>query len=227
MIEALLKRKEILLGVLAVVMVAVLWHTFGDMILGSASANSLTPGRGQRPDLAGLRLAEIDWSSLDAQRPAYDPNGRNIFQFGVIPPLAPPPLSEAEKAAIAKAQKEAAEARAKAEAEMLEAQKRAAEQTQQQQQQQQQQQHYVAAHPPPPPPPQPPPIPYKFIGYIGPADNKVAILHDGTDVLFVRRGETLPKGIKVLDVGYESIKFGFTDPQFKNQSQTLPMSSTN
>lgn len=226
MIEALLKRKDILLGVLAVVMVAVMWHTFGDLILGSAAADSLTPGRGQRPDISNLRLADIDWSTLDAQRPSYDPNGRNIFQYGVIPPPPPVPLTDAEKAAIAKAQKEAAEARAKAEAEMQEAQRKAAEEQQKQIQQQVAQQAELAAHPLPPPPPQPPPIPYKFIGYIGPADNKVAILHDGTDVLFVRRGETLPKGIKVLEVGYESIKFGFTDPQFKNQSQTLPMSST-
>ena len=62
-----------------------------------------------------------------------------------------------------------------------------------------------AQHPPPPPPPkpQPPQIPYKFIGYIGPADNKVAVLHDGTDILMVRRGEELPHGIKVLEIGYE------------------------
>ena len=26
--------------------------------------------------------------------------------------------------------------------------------------------------------------------------------------------------------GYESIKFGFTDPQFRDQSRTLPMSSS-
>ena len=224
MIESLLKRKELLLGVLVVVMAAVMWHTFGDVIMGGASSDALAPGRGQRPDLAGLRLADIDWTALDAPRPSYDPNGRNIFQFGVIPPPPLPPMTEAEKAAIAKAQKEAAEARAKAEEEMRKAQEAAAQQAQQQVAEQARIQ--ASLPPPPPPKPQPPPIPYKFIGYIGPADNKVAILHDGTDVLFVRRGETLPKGIKVLEVGYESIKFGFTDPQFKDQSQTLPMSSS-
>jgi hypothetical protein len=224
MIEALLKKKELLLGVLVVVMAAVMWHAFGDFFMGGSSADALAPGRGQRPDLAGLRLADIDWAALDAPRPSYDANGRNIFQFGVIPPPPPPPLTEAEKAAIAKAQKEAAEARAKAEAEMLAAQQAAAAQAQKAAVEQAEIQKNMP--PPPPPKPQPPPIPYKFIGYIGPADNKVAILHDGTDVLFVRRGETLPKGIKVLEVGYESIKFGFTDPQFKDQSQTLPMSSS-
>jgi len=79
---------------------------------------------------------------------------------------------------------------------------------------------------PPPPPPEPPGIPYKFIGYIGPVNAKVAVLYDGTDTIFVKSGERLPKGIKVLEIGYESIKFGFTDPQFKDQSRTLPMSSS-
>ena len=55
---------------------------------------------------------------------------------------------------------------------------------------------------------------------------KVAVLYDGTDTIFVKSGERLPKGIKVLEIGYESIKFGFTDPQFKDQSRTLPMSSS-
>jgi sRNA-binding protein len=80
--------------------------------------------------------------------------------------------------------------------------------------------------PPPPPKPQPPPVNYKFIGYIGPASSKIAVLHDGTDMVFVKQGDVLPKGIRVLEIGYESIKFGFSDPQFKDESRTLPMSSS-
>ena len=52
------------------------------------------------------------------------------------------------------------------------------------------------------------------------------MLYDGADQIFVRQGEELPKGIKVLEIGYESIKFGFTDPQFRDESRTLPMSSS-
>ena len=77
-----------------------------------------------------------------------------------------------------------------------------------------------------PPKPQPPPIPYRFIGYLGPPEGKIAVLHDGTDFLFVRQGEEIGQGIKVLEIGYESVKFGFTDPQFKGESRTIPMSSS-
>jgi hypothetical protein len=221
----LAKRKELILGVLIVLLGAAMWHTwFGGegspMRLGGPSL----PPRGARPELATLKLFPIDWASLSTPRPSYDPNGRNIFQFGVIPPPPPPVLSKAEQEAIKKAQDAAIAERLKQEqlmrdqqaalaAQQLKAAEKAAE--------------IVKNTPPPPPPkPQPPSIPYKFIGYIGPADNKVAVLHDGTDILMVRRGEELPHGIKVLEIGYESIKFGFTDPQFKDESRTLPMSSS-
>jgi hypothetical protein len=222
----LAKRKELMLGMLVVLLGAAVWHTFfggegSPMRLGGPSL----PPRASRPDTGALKLFPIDWASLSTPRPSYDPNGRNIFQFGVIPPPPPPVLSKAEQEAIKKAQDAAAAERAKQEelvrqqqAVLAAQQQKAAEQAAQ-----------LARNPPPPPPPpkpQPPQIPYKFIGYIGPADNKVAVLHDGTDILMVRRGEELPHGIKVLEIGYESIKFGFTDPQFKDESRTLPMSSS-
>jgi len=80
--------------------------------------------------------------------------------------------------------------------------------------------------PPPPPKPIPPPITYKFIGYVGPSENKIAILHDGTDILFVRQGEKVGGQFKILEIGYESIKFGYLDPKFKGETTTLPMSSS-
>jgi len=221
----LAKRKELMLGMLIVLLGAAMWHTFfggegSPMRLGGPSM----PPRGSRPDLAGLKLFPIDWASLSTPRPTYDPNGRNIFQFGVIPPPPPPVLSKAEQEAIKKAQEAAAAERAKQEE--LVRQQQAALAAQQQQAAEKAAEVARNTPPPPPPKPQPPPIPYKFIGYIGPADNKVAVLHDGTDILMVRRGEELPHGIKVLEIGYESIKFGFTDPQFKDESRTLPMSSS-
>jgi hypothetical protein len=210
--------------VLVVLLAAVAWKTFvGEGMLVPGMRAAPEPGRA-RVDLAALKIFPVDWASLDAPRPAYDPNGRNIFQFGVVPPPLPPPLTEAEKKAIAKAQAEAERVRKEQEEAnriaMEEANKRAQEETARQAE--------IARNTPkpPPPPPEPPPIPYKFIGYIGPVNAKVAVLYDGTDTLFVRSGENLPKGIKVLEIGYESIKFGFTDPQFKDQSRTLPMSSS-
>jgi hypothetical protein len=221
----LAKRKELMLGLLIVFLGAAVWHTFftgedSPMRLGGPSL----PPRASRPETGNLKLFSIDWASLSTPRPSYDPNGRNIFQFGVIPPPPPPVLTKQEQEAIKKAQEAAAAERVKQEELVRQQQAALAEQ----QRQAAEKAAEVAKNTPPPPPPkpQPPPIPYKFIGYIGPADNKVAVLHDGTDILMVRRGEELPHGIKVLEIGYESIKFGFTDPQFKDESRTLPMSSS-
>lgn len=223
MTAVLAKRREAMLGLLVVLLTAVLWKNLGGAGVGRGGDAGL-PGRGNRPDISGMKLYPIDWGSLDAKRAAYDPNGRNIFQFGTLPPPPPPVLTPAEQEAIRKAQQAAAEERARQEALVREQQ---AEAMKVQQQQAEQARVAQANLPPPPPPkPQPPPIPYKFIGYIGPVNAKVAVLFDGADTLFVRQGEELPKGIKVLEIGYESIKFGFTDPQFKDESRTLPMSSS-
>lgn len=222
--EGLMKRKELVLGVLVVGLALVLWKTFfGEGMLVTGIGGLPDPPRA-RVDLASMKIFPVDWASLDAPRPAYDPNGRNIFQYGVIKPPEPPPLTAAEKAAIAKAQAEAERVRKEQE----EANRIAMEKAAKEQQEALAKQAEIAKNmpPPKPPPPEPPPIPYKFIGYIGPQNAKVAVLYDGTDTLFIRAGETLPKGIKVLEIGYESIKFGFTDPQFKNESRTLPMSSS-
>lgn len=222
--ESLMKRKELVLGTLVVLLAVVVWKTVsgeGMLVPGIGAA----PGGGRaKVDTGILKLYQVDWASLDAPRPAYDPNGRNIFQYGVIPPPQPPPLTAAEKAAIAKAQEDARKAaEAQAEANRVAMEKAAADAAAAAERE-----RVLAANrpPPPPPKPEPPSIPYKFIGYIGPVTAKVAVLYDGTDTIFVKQGEKLPKGIKVLEIGYESIKFGFTEPQFKDQSRTLPMSSS-
>jgi hypothetical protein len=142
-----------------------------------------------------------------------------------VPPPPPPVLSPAEQAAIRKAQEDAARERERQQELLRQQQDEAARRNQEQAAAA----RVAQANPPPPPPPpkpQPPPISYKFIGYFGPMNAKVAVLYDGAETLFVRQGEDLPKGVKVLEIGYESIKFGFTDPQFKDESRTLPMSSS-
>jgi len=224
MIGALAKRREVMLGLLLVLLAAALWKSLGGLTGGGSGGDPGMSGHGRRPDVGGLKLYAIDWVSLDASRPAYDPNGRNIFQFGVLPPPPPPVLSKAEQEAIRIAQQKAAEERERQQ-ELLRQQQEEAARVQREQAEA----NRVAQAnlpPPPPPKPQPPPITYKFIGYFGPMNAKVAVLYDGAETLFVRQGEELPKGVKVLDIGYESIKFGFTDPQFKDDSRTLPMSSS-
>lgn len=225
MSDFLRKRREVVLGLLLVLLVVAVWKNVGGAAVGGGGVDGGGSGRGPRPDLTDKRLYPIDWASLQAGRPTYDPNGRNIFQYGQIPPPPPPVLTAAEKAAIKLAQDNAQKERER-QMELMRQQAAEAANARIAEEARQKDLQLNPPPPPPPPKPQPPPITYKFIGYFGPAKNKVAVLYDGADQIFVRQGEELPKGIKVLEIGYESIKFGFTDPQFRDESRTLPMSSS-
>jgi hypothetical protein len=213
------KTKEILLGALLCAIGVVVWINLGSIQQTERSA-ARRGGAAGRIDPASIKVFPVDWAALTAPRPSYDPNGRNIFQFGALPAPTPVPLTPEEQAAIRKAQEAAQQAAAQ-----QAAQQQAAQQVAQVAAQKAAEE--LANQPPPPPPrPVPPPINYKFIGYIGPPEHKIAVLHDGTDLVFVRKGEVIAGSFKILDIGYESIKIGYTDPQFKGESQTLPMSSS-
>lgn len=211
------RRREMTLGGVLVVLAILLWIQMDRAPAGRSTGLS-APG-GRPADLSGLKIFNVPWAALDADRPGYDPSGRNIFQFGVIPPPPPPKLTPQEQAAIAEAQRRAEEERQR----QIELQRQ--QEAQRQQETQRQLEIQASLPPPPPPKPQPPPIAYKFIGYIGPPEAKIAVLHDGTDMVFARQGEVIGKGFRILEIGYESIKFGYTDAQFKGETTTLPMSS--
>jgi len=215
------KKKEIILGALLVAIAFALWRNLGGGEDAVRTAGPARPGGTvARVKIDDIKLPNVNWAALSAPRPVYDPNGRNIFTWGVIPVPTPPPLTPQEKAALEKAQRDAEAARKAAE-------EAAAKAAQDQAQKDKEQATILANQPPPPPPkPQPPAINYKFIGYFGPSENKIAILNDGTDLIFVRQGEKLGGQFKILEIGYESVKFGYTDPKFKGETTTLPMSSS-
>jgi len=210
------KAREIVLGVLLLVLAIVVWQRM------TAPSSDVAPQRGAagRADLSDVKIYPVDWAALTAPRPGYDPSGRNIFQFGAIPVPTPPPPTPEELAALEALRKKQAEDAEAARLAMLKSQQEALAQ------QQQQAEAQANLPPPPPPKPRPPAVPYKFIGYVGPPEKKIAVLHDGSDLLFAGRGDVVGERFRILDIGYESIKFGFTDPQFKSESQTLPMSSS-
>lgn len=221
-VESLMARKkEILLGILMIGLVFVAWMNLSGDRDGDG-AGTLRRGAIGRADLDALKVFPVVWASLSAPRPSYDPSGRNIFQFGKPPVPPKPQISQAELDAIAAAKRRAEEERQKA----LEAQRLRDLARREAQTQAQAPPPRAAGPPPPPPKAQPPAIKYKFIGYLGPPQNKIAVLHDGTDLIFVSRGDELDEKFKVLDIGYESIKFGFVNPEFSEESRTLPMSST-
>jgi len=213
------RRKELLLGALLVAIAVVVWQNLAG---GSAPVGLGMDGGGGVPrvNIEGVKVFPVDWASMSATRPTYDPNGRNIFTFGAIQQPTPVPPTPQELEAIKKAREAADAERARQEQLARDAQAAAAAAAQTQAQIQ------ANLPPPPPPKPQPPAINYKFIGYVGPSENKIAVLHDGNDLIFVRAGEKIGGQFKILEIGYESIKFGYTDPRFKGETTTLPMSSS-
>ncbi len=218
MASLMARRKEILLGVMLVILVVVFWKNItGDGT--SIVSGTRRGGPVGRVDYAATKVFPVPWNLLTAVRPTYDPAGRNIFQFGRLAPPPAPKISQKEQDAIDDAKRRAEAARLAALRRAQAAPKPAVTPTPPPRQ---------AAAPPPAEParPIPPSIKYKFIGYLGPVENKIAVLHDGTEMVFVSSGDELEQKFLVLDIGYESIKFGFLDPQFENESKTLPMTST-
>src|SRR3989442_640683 len=149
------RKKELLLGALLIAIAVVVWQN----LAGGGAPGTAAPEHGgcaPRLTLEVAKIFPVDWASMSAPRPTYDPNGRNIFTYGAIAVPTPPPLTPQERAAIEEAQRKAAEERARQEELARQAQAAAAAQAQAIAQAQ-------ANQPPPPPPtPHPPPINYKF-----------------------------------------------------------------
>src|SRR6266850_2292079 len=169
------KRKELILGMLLVATAVALWQNLGSGGGATGPGGPGGPGPVARVKLEDIRLPGVNWAALTAPRPAYDPSGRNIFTWGAIPVPTPPPLTPEELKALEKARLEAEAARKAAEEAAAKAAKEATDKAAEEQVR-------IASLPPPPPPkPVPPAITYKFIGYVGPSENKIAILYDGTE----------------------------------------------
>jgi len=137
----------------------------------------------------------------------YDRNGRDLFKYSKRPPTAEE--LEAERL------RREAELRARREAE--ERRRAAAEAARE-----------AAANRPPPPPPtpaekQPPRIPFQYIGYLGPKNDRIAVFQEGEELLLARTGEPLQDLFRVVDIRYESVVMGFTDPEFESRTRELPM----
>src|SRR5437867_9796999 len=142
------RRKELLLGAILVAIAVVVWQN----LAGGAAPAGVGPdpgGAAPRVNLDIVKVYPVDWASMSAARPTYDPNGRNIFTFGAIPVPTPPPLSPQEKEAIEKARLAAEAERLRQEQLARDAQAAAAAAAQVQAQ--------VQANLPPPPPPKPQP----------------------------------------------------------------------
>lgn len=216
-------RREVWLGVLCVALVAVLYHQARAWLVPSLPPDLLAPGA-PAPDrgrgLAAEAVPEVRLDALAALRSTYDPRGRNLFQYGQKPaPLPPPPPPEEVLQEQLRRQREEEEQRRRVEEIVRQRQeaeaKRLAEQQAMQPQQQVPPQQAAG--------PAPSAANYKFVGYMGKPQDKIAVLLYEGEVVLVKEGERLGKEFVVREIRFESVELGYTDPRFKDQSHILPM----
>jgi hypothetical protein len=68
-----------------------------------------------------------------------------------------------------------------------------------------------------------PRIPYEYVGYLGPKDDRIAVFQDGEVVHLARTGELLQGAFRVVEIRYESVVVGYTDREFEARTRELPM----
>ena len=154
----------------------------------------------------------VQLALLETKPVSYDAGGRDLFAYSQRPPSAAELARRAAEAARIRREQEAADKLRREYEEKL-ARERAAT---------------VLAHandpPPPPPRPQPPAIAFKFMGYMGPKDERLAFFESGKELVMAREGEVLLKEYRVVEIGYDTVTIGFTRPEFKNDRREIPMS---
>lgn len=200
-----LSRREITLAALMVAAaVGLLWYRSGTTPEGTPGAASRARGE------AGAAVAptvRLDLLAKGAE--SYGADGRDLFQYAIRPPSAEE---------IRQRQLEAERQRARAEAE---AKLRQEAYDRQAAVEKVQREELVRN----PPKPQPPPINLKYVGYMGPKNDKVAVFIDGEDTVVAKKGEVVKGQFVVVDIKYETVVMGFTRPEFKDQTRELSLSA--
>ena len=153
----------------------------------------------------------VHMEMLEKSVVAYDAKGRDVFKYSQRPPsMAEYRRMKAEQERARKAAEAAAEA-ARIAAE------RAAEQ-------ERLRQIELAKNPPPPPPPVPPPITFEFLGYVGPAHDRIAAFEENNQTFVAKTGDVVKSNFKIQEIRYESVIIAYVDPRFKGQSRELALS---
>jgi hypothetical protein len=208
--------REIVLGLMLVVLVAYfLWPT----VPGDAQ-DTVEGGGGGRAGAVVLNSPDVDLALLSMQPGEYRGGGRNLFDYGKIQP--PPPSAEElerlAREAEARRLREEEERRLQEEErerlrqEALRRQKELAEQRLNQ-----------ASTPAAAAKPIPPTFPYKFIGVLGQAEERIAIFLDEKDFFMAQEGEDVKEDFRIVQIGYDTLRIGYTDPVFEGESEILQM----
>jgi len=208
MARRLSRRESVLIAGLSVALCVWLWRAW------TADAPAVTAAAAKRADakkdLVLGTAPRVHMDLLDRTVVEYDQAGRDIFKYSVRPPSW----------AQVKQMREAAEAAAKAQREAEERARIAAEQRAKEEAERQ---AYLALHPVPPPPPQPPAITFKFLGFVGPPNGRIAAFEENNVTFVAKAGEIVKTQFRVDEVKYESVVISYVNPTFKGQVRELPL----
>ncbi len=201
-------REGVLLGVLAAATLVYFWVTGKPEPVMRSAASRSAAAKKEKED--ALRAPVVRMDLLASQSVPYDERGRDLFKYSQRPPSA---------AEVRRLREEAA----RRQKEMEEANRRAAEEAARRQKQAEEQAKEAVLHPQPPPPPTPPAINMRYLGYLGPKDNRIAVFEDGKDLIVARKGDVLKGQFKVVDVKWDTVVMGFVKAEFKGMTQEIAM----
>lgn len=192
------RRKQVLLGLLLVALVAFAVTRLGPLLGGDDGAGPRIGGVRGGGGATGPEVADL--ASLEPMLLDYRIE-RNPFDFG-----GPSDEEMARQAELERQRREAEEARRRAEEE---ARRRAEEEARRREN---------APPPPPPPPPTPPSLDLSYLGSFGPERRRIGVLTDGETIYNVRVGDVVEEKFVVTDIGFESIAVKHLDfPDFPAQ----------
>jgi hypothetical protein len=203
MARKLSRRETILVAVLGTAAVWAVWTQATKEITpaggGEAGGSAAAP--------ADLKAPSVRMDLLTTETVAYGGGGRDLFQYAIRPPSEAELRRRREEQERLQRQAEI-EAQARAEAAARAAQDAALRAEE------------VRKNPPKPPPP---PINLRYLGYFGRKEDKIAAFEDGEQVLVAKKGEIVKGQFVVVEVRYESVLMGYTNPQFRNETRELAM----
>lgn len=177
---------------------------------------------GETPQVVAARKAQekavvftkapvVHMEMLEKSNVAYDAKGRDVFKYAQRPPsMAEYRRMKAEQERLRR------EAEAAAEAARIAAERKAEEDRIRAE--------MLAKNPPPPPPPVPPPITFEFLGYVGPAHDRIAAFEENNQTFVAKTGDVVKNNFKIQEIRYESVIIAYVDPRFKGQSRELALS---
>lgn len=190
-----LSRREIgFVSILGLAGVIYVLYSGGGVLQGTGDDPGLVD-EGAPQDAAPVVRMDL----LQASFAEYGQDGRDLFKYQKRPP------TQAELDAM-KRQQDLANQRKKAAAE-----KRAEKK------------------PPPTRTPRPtgprlPRVTFQYVGYIGPKDDRIAVFEEGQELILGRNGDVVRDDFRIVEIQYDTVVIGFTDPKFEDKTQTLRLS---